>query len=226
MIIDWSKVPTKFKFAAKDPSGQIFVFENKPVMSTIYRSWQNTGKGSYGRAGKCHNTTISWTSSLIERPKDEENLSMNIDWSKVPENFNYIAKDRNCRVYSYMDKPYICSATSQWKCSNGSHAFMCDHDMSDVDWKESLVERPSTKEEYLVSSVGTEAHLAIESLLSSTKTKIPKMLGTLLDEDKLFEMIPDELFEAYLTGWLSAKGMSLEGLDLTKSGNWKQSESK
>lgn len=152
MVIDWSEVPSKFKFAAKDPSGQIFVYENKPRMSTSYRVWQNTGKGCYGRAGKCHNSTISWVSSLTERPSTVENTS----------------------------------------------AF----------------------------DIGVEVHSAIESLLNSTKDKIPKMLGGLLDEDKLFEMIPDELFEAYLTGWLSAKGMSLEGLDLTKSGNWKQPESK
>lgn len=146
---------------------------------------------------------------------------MNIDWNKVPEKFDYVAKDRNCRVYGYTDKPYICRATSQWRSSKGSHAFMCDHVMSDVDWKESLVKRPSTVESTSAFDVGVEVHSAIESLLNSTKAKIPSMLGTLLDEDKLFEMIPDELFEAYLTGWLSAKGMSLEGLDLTKSGNWK-----
>lgn len=78
-----------------------------------------------------------------------------IDWSHVNSRFKYMARDKNGDVFLYSDRPCLSSRIKiQWTGSKGDitnriQIIFASYKQGNVDWKDSLVERPkkcTTKE--------------------------------------------------------------------------------
>ncbi|QGH74062.1 hypothetical protein [Acinetobacter phage A2.1] len=68
------------------------------------------------------------------------------DWSKVSEEANYVATDKDMVQVEFTEKPIICLNSGMWidGTINGYHDYTHNDKLSDFkgDWKDSLEERP------------------------------------------------------------------------------------
>ena len=68
LSIDWSQVPSEFKWAAMDANGRVWVFSCKPVkMSDCFDHNPNLGTAQYIGTAPCSD---DWRDSLTERPEE------------------------------------------------------------------------------------------------------------------------------------------------------------
>lgn len=80
------------------------------------------------------------------RIKPKEVVKPSIDWSHVSPKYKYLAMDRNGDVYLYTNKPVCDVECGEWDSSGGgltdAASFTSFEAPEDVEWSESLVERP------------------------------------------------------------------------------------
>ena len=71
--IDWAKVESRFKFAAMDPNGKVYVYVHLPFL--LESIWYSSG--NYKSLG-CHAASVgepNWEETLTERPTEETEMS-------------------------------------------------------------------------------------------------------------------------------------------------------
>ncbi len=66
-----------------------------------------------------------------------------IDWDKIPKEYNWVAVDENRNVYCYRNMPYVGKNkhnNTRWV--GRACKYIGVYNISDIDWKNSLTQRP------------------------------------------------------------------------------------
>ena len=78
------------------------------------------------------------------RVKEDDSLTKpSIDWSTVPRNYNWMARDRSGDVYVYSERPSL--GETLWLYDDVvdyDYIYRLSLDVGTCDWKDSLVKRP------------------------------------------------------------------------------------
>ena len=70
--IDWSDIDPKYKWAAMDSSGTVYVYSEEPFINDVWDLWDNN---SSHKAIRLLNTPQKefWKETLTKRPEDKQN---------------------------------------------------------------------------------------------------------------------------------------------------------
>jgi hypothetical protein len=66
----WAMIDKKWKYAAMDDDGDVFFYNNKPVLTTTRGTWCCDGGGAIGSVLAINIGGINWKQSLTKRPED------------------------------------------------------------------------------------------------------------------------------------------------------------
>ena len=69
--IDWEHVDSKFNYLAEDSSGDVFLYEKEPFITTEASAWcaQNDGIAEANGFASYVKGTCDWKDSLVKRPE-------------------------------------------------------------------------------------------------------------------------------------------------------------
>ena len=68
--IPWGAIKDEFKWAARDRSGAIWLYEQEPKPRSVVGEWGGSGRTTLlGSAVRMDPGTCDWKDSLVERPK-------------------------------------------------------------------------------------------------------------------------------------------------------------
>ena len=75
LCINWDEVDIKFKYAAKDKDGSVWLYGVKPTV--MYNGWYAESESIVRiPSEEARNSHLYWANTLTERPKIEETLSL------------------------------------------------------------------------------------------------------------------------------------------------------
>ena len=99
---------------------------------TLYPIWVDVWAAHY-----CGQWTTANSTS-------EEIPALDIDWSKVPEAYDWVAQDSNGDIYAYTEAPEDC--IDDWMPTNGGYAYCLEngHPNPNPNWRNTLTKRPGT----------------------------------------------------------------------------------
>ena len=78
---------------------------------------------------------------------NEEPPALDIDWSKVPEAYDWVAQDSNGDIYAWSTKPVRTEAEGgywRWRGEKGTQFYVCSTTWREADINRSLASRPDT----------------------------------------------------------------------------------
>ena len=78
----------------------------------------------------------------------EDPQALDIDWSKVPEAYDWVAQDSNGDIYAWSTKPVRTEAEGgywRWRGEKGTQLYFGSTTWREADINRSLVSRPGTK---------------------------------------------------------------------------------
>lgn len=70
LIIPWEHIKPKFRWAAMDQDGEIFIYELKPHIGEISWSWEGGELTNIHKALNIDTSGIDWRESLTQRPEN------------------------------------------------------------------------------------------------------------------------------------------------------------
>ena len=73
--------------------------------------------------------------------------ALDIDWSKVPEAYDWVAQDSNGDIYAWSTKPVRTEAEGgywRWRGEKGTQFYVCSTTWREADINRSLASRPDT----------------------------------------------------------------------------------
>ena len=70
--------------------------------------------------------------------------ALDIDWSKVPEGFDWAAQDEDGYIFAYLDKPTPSSKELAWSCIKSPLHLVQKGMVTNVYWTNTLTKRPDT----------------------------------------------------------------------------------
>lgn len=124
-IVDWSQVPKGYDFVAVDADESIWAYANKPVYDYDQNRWCCDESEKYIQVVSTVLTyvgDINYNTAVFQRPmsqkpslkyRDEpyrhhtEFGTVSIYWSEIPENFKYVAIDKEGSVTAFTKMPII-----------------------------------------------------------------------------------------------------------------------
>ena len=103
---------------------------------TLYPAWLDVPAAHY--CGQ-------WAST--EEEEEPAAAGLDIDWSKVPEAYDWVAQDSNGDIYAWSTKPVRTEAEGgywRWRGEKGTHFYIGSTTWREANINKSLVSRPST----------------------------------------------------------------------------------
>lgn len=92
----------------------------------------------------CQVSELTFCNIWILRTKPIKRLA--IPWEHINEGFRFACMAPDGRVNLHSEKPYICEPTGVWTYRGGYVSLsMMNIDVTGIDWRDSLVERPADK---------------------------------------------------------------------------------
>ena len=74
----------------------------------------------------------------------EEIPALDIDWSQVPEGYDWVAQDSNGDIYAFTEKPIPNLKSSLWIMQDGETFSIGGRHPFNTDWANTLTKRPGT----------------------------------------------------------------------------------
>ena len=99
---------------------------------TLYPAWLDVPAAHY--CGQ-------WASVQKE---DALTTGLNIDWSQVPEGYDWVAQDRDGGIYAFTEKPIPNLKSSLWTMQDGETFSIGGRHPFNTDWANTLTKRPGT----------------------------------------------------------------------------------
>ena len=103
---------------------------------TLYPTWLDVPAAHYCGQWRAANST------------SDEIPALDIDWSKVPEAYDWVAQDSNGDIYAWSTKPVRTEAEGgywRWRGEKGTQFYVCSTTWREADINRSLASRPDTK---------------------------------------------------------------------------------
>ena len=75
----------------------------------------------------------------------KETPALDIDWSKVPEAYDWVAQDEDGYIFAYLDKPTPSSKELAWSCIKSPLHLVQKGMVTNVYWTNTLTKRPVGK---------------------------------------------------------------------------------
>lgn len=148
---DWSEVPVGFDHAAVDSDGRGWVYAKEPerIQAVWTAGWLEAVKDL---GAVTMPSGMTWKESYCKRPlvKPVDDLAfLRLSWVDVPEQYNFVAADKNGQVWAYMLPPR-CSEESIWVSRNEANKNIAQREPNTFgDWEESLRIRPTAMKQIL-----------------------------------------------------------------------------
>lgn len=151
--VNWDEIPPEFKYVAQDKKGYVWAYSAKPTRKAVLWS---PGDGDFDEED-CFYVSIEdvqcfasdWTTSLIRRPENTGNVTrrkLQVDWDKIPPEYQYAAQNLGGDVFLFEEKPIILPGIPRFWCkskrSNAVKRAIKEIISRTDDWKISLIERP------------------------------------------------------------------------------------
>ena len=75
----------------------------------------------------------------------KETPALDIDWSQVPEGYDWVAQDEDGYIFAYLDKPTPSSKELAWSCIKSPLHLVQKGMVTNVYWTNTLTKRPVGK---------------------------------------------------------------------------------
>ena len=76
---------------------------------------------------------------------NKETPALDIDWSQVPEGYDWVAQDEDGYIFAYLDKPTPSSKELAWSCIKSPLHLVQKGMVTNVYWTNTLTKRPVGK---------------------------------------------------------------------------------
>ena len=77
--------------------------------------------------------------------EQQVSAALDIDWSQVPEGYDWVVQDEDGYIFAYLDKPTPSSKELAWSCIKSPLHLVQKGMVTNVYWTNTLTKRPSGK---------------------------------------------------------------------------------